>query len=268
MYMPIQIGKSIFSLKDLPLTAMGKNKQQHSSKGGLVVKMKTGYLKLNASSLIRYFTNVLKEKTGVSHRSDSSDYALQGSALKRKVIDTFVLNGWTVDDMTEFVHWVFDNKPREKWSINMLSYFINDWVLVRKDEKKAETETDRSEEGQFLLYLGEGYFDSDLTKLQYWTGLMWRWKNRSPIELEKVRVRQEKLYSPDTIHRLREWETELRTVKFDPLRQFYFELAANREKTVIETLKEFGRENYRSLFTDDELEIIPMHAPVDGSKDL
>jgi len=212
--------------------------------------------------------HVLKEKTGVNHQSDSSDYALYGSALKRKVIDTFVLNGWTVEDMTEFVHWVFDNKPREKWSINMLSYFINDWVLVRRTEKKTETEIDRLEEEQFLLYLGEGYFDSELTQLQYWTGLMWRWKNRSPVELEKIRVRQEKSYSQDTLLRLREWETELRAAKFDPLRQFYFELSANREKTVIDTLKEFGRENYRVLFTDDELKIIPTYAPIDGSKDL
>lgn len=236
----------------------------------MVVKMRTGYLKLNTNSLIRYFMTVLKEKTGVERRPES-DYAIYGPTLKRRVIDTFVLNGWTVDDMTEFVHWIFDNKPSEKWNLNMLQHFINDWVRARREaeaEKREDRAVDRSEEEQFLLYLGEGYFDSELTKLQYWTGLKWRWKNYSPVELARIETRHQKSYRPETIQRLQEWESDLRRTDFDPIRQFYLELAANQEKTVLDTLTTFDRLNYKDLYTEHELNIVPAHAPVDSPEVL
>jgi hypothetical protein len=143
----------------------------------------------------------------------------------------------------------------------MLGYFIDDWMTARDSAPPVSKEIDCSEEKNFLMFLGEGYFDNELTKYQYWTGLRWRWKNMSQADLESVSLRQKETYTPETTDRLREWETELKSMPdFNPLRQFYFELSANREKSVGETLSDFGRDQYKSLFTDVELQLIPKHA--------
>lgn len=211
-------------------------------------------------SLIRYFLSSYKERTGQKSMLDRDDTKAMSEFLKRRVIDKLVLRGLEVKDMTDFVDWVFENRPPEKWQPRMLGYFIQDWMILRDAKPRPSTEIDRTEEDQLLKYLGEGYFDSDLTKHQYWTGLVWRYRTLTPDEIEKIRDRQARTYGYETLNRLGEWENELRSTRdFDAARQFYLELAASRERTVAETLVDFDHPQYRALFTEDELNMVPKH---------
>lgn len=233
----------------------------------LVVTMRKSKFGLNCLTLLRYFMNMFKEKTGQKYPFDSEDYQPVCNMLKRKVIDHLVLNAMDENDIIVFVNWVFENKSPEDWFHGKLPGYFQEWMRHRiTNAPKSEdgNTIDRSEETQFLTYLGEGYFDNELTRLQYWTGLVWRWKNLSPTDLEKIKERQKKSYKEDTLLRLREWEQELRgTPDFNAIRQFYLELAASRGEKVGETLKTFARESYARLFTEHELEITPQHAPLD-----
>ena len=197
------------------------------------------------------------------------DYQVMGASLKTSVVDVFILNNLNEDDMVEFVNWVFENKPREKWTFGFLKKFLMDWMIKksgRKSFSKPSAAPNRSEENQFLLYLGEGYFDSELTKYQYWVGTRWRKKNLSLARLEEINTRQRRTYSEETLDRLRAWDEELKSANFDPMRQFYLELAASRSKSIRATLEEFGRQEFFGKFLPSELDIVPGYPSLD--KDL
>lgn len=221
-------------------------------------------LKLNAPSVIKYFCYVFKIKT------NGGEYKLFGSrgrisqSLKSGVIDYLVLNDLGIDGLIDFIDWVFDTQKPEKWHVHLLPYQLTNWNQKRVIEKlksdkirMVRQQIDYREEEQYLKFLGEGYFDDQLTKTQYWVGLRWRLRNLPQAQLDKVEIRH-KRYPCEIIDRLHKWEVELyESVNFDPMRQFYIELAMSHRYTIGTTLKRFGREIYSKLFTAEELEKIP-----------
>jgi len=177
----------------------------------------------------------------------------------------------TVEDMKEFVDWVFKNKPESKWIINFLRPFYTDWYGVKTKgngrrfaEARAQAESSeetqaarRLEEKQFIEYIGEGYFDHRLTKRQYALGLNWRARNQTPEMRTKIRSKNASDHPAVDIARLARWREEIEAAEMTaPIayqKLFMVELARYKRMTVAEALTYFYRDELRPLFTAEEL---------------
>ena len=223
-------------------------------------------LKLNVPSLLYYFSFKFSQKTGGPYPMRSINWAKMGLELKRGVLDELIFRQWGVNEMKAFIDYVFAKKPKEKWAPNMLKFFLPDWLtslpIVKQSGVNAGVDnsietlrTRRLEEKQLLEYIGQGYFDTDLTKLQYWLGRHWRLRHLTKTALEKLEARKFRL-DPVAVQRLEQWDAEMPSKeRFLARRAFCVELARTAQKSTIrEALAYFKRQEWEGEFTPEELD--------------
>jgi hypothetical protein len=193
-----------------------------------------------------------------------------GSQLKRTVVDDMVMHGITVDEMKEFVDWIFVNKPPTRWNLEMMRFFYKDWINIKAKgdkhrfadarEQQASSEITmaarRLEEKQFLDFVTEGYFDDCLTKGCYALALDWRARYADVTILSEIEERY-KSFAPHDLKRLGEWRAEIKSADkrgaVNYKRLFVVEMARQKELTVGETLAYFYRDELKPLFNEEEL---------------
>jgi hypothetical protein len=230
-------------------------------------------LKVNTPGLIYYFVRRFKDQAGSPYPISTIIWSRDGANLKRQVLDDMNMRLITVDEMKEFVEWVFKNKPQEKWDLGMFHLFYKDWIknkikgdgrkFTEAREQKASGEhtkaARRLEEKQFIDFLVEGFSDDLLNRRQYALALDWRARNLIAEQKFKIAKRQSAKYSSEVLKRLSDWRREIDDVVMsapvDYRRLFVVELARNKEMTVGETLDRFYREGLKPLFSVEELAV-------------
>jgi hypothetical protein len=228
-------------------------------------------LKVNTPGLIYYFGRRYAEKTGGWFPMSTIVWTKDGSQLKRTILDDMNMHGITVEEMKEFVDWIFEEKPRAKWKLEMIRFFYRDWIAIKtkgqkarfaeaRDQKASEEHTKagrRLEEKQFLEFVVEGYSDHKLTRRRYALALNWRARHLSPEDRLKISQRQIAEYSEDMLLKLARWRNEIEEIEITrPVaynRLYVVELARYRETTVKNALEYFFREDLKPLFSEEEL---------------
>lgn len=218
-------------------------------------------LTLTTRDFVYYYNYKHFQETGEHYAIKELNWYYFGNIFKKHVLDEFVVRGFGVPEMKELIDWIFLNKKPNQWNLKWLKHHVSDWLnrrAVKSWMKKVMTEDQlrarKLEEQQFARYLGEGYFDNQLTKEQYWIGLLLRKKNIPEEKLEELRQWQKKEFTPQDRERLKEWRIERKTVKFNEKKWFFIELAKSKNQTILELLHELRKERLYELFTKEELE--------------
>lgn len=231
-------------------------------------------LKVNVPSLIYYFGRKYADNTGGWFPMSTIVWSKDGALLKRTVLDDMNMHGITVEEMKEFVDWIFVKKPKDKWKLEMIRFLYRDWIAVKtqgqkarfaeaRDQKASEEHTRaarRLEEKQFLEFVVEGYSDHKLTRRRYALALNWRARNMSPEDRLKISQRQIAEYSDEMLLKLARWRNEIEEAEMTrPIaynRLYLVELARYKEMTIKSTIEYFFmREDLKSLFSEEELVI-------------
>jgi hypothetical protein len=91
-------------------------------------------LKLTTDSLIRYFHQVLLERTGFQVTRSYTDEGLVylHQILKNGVIEILVSNDLGATEMCDFVKWYFDNTTVKRWQATFLPDLILDYLAIKK----------------------------------------------------------------------------------------------------------------------------------------
>jgi hypothetical protein len=229
-------------------------------------------VKLNSNNFIRYFKWCYKVKTGNNYSMADENYARFGAAFKSRVSDELIEKyeepEVQIEKLKEFLKWVFDLEPTY-WHLHKVPRLMASWIKQMTEQQVAKKsrifesaealEEDkkqrRVEEERFARYLGEGYFDAELNKTQYWLGLIWRKKYLKHEQLVALKQWQEDNYNEKTIKRLDNWYVQFAERRaFNPTKAFFTELASSRGQKLSSLLNEFHRRELYSKFTTEELE--------------
>lgn len=217
-------------------------------------------MELSVPGVVYYFNYKYFNETGEFYPIKQMNWHNVGNIIKKHILDEWTERGFGVEELKEFIDWVFTNKKPEHWSIKALKHQVSDWIKQRAVKQRKvkgvlaeNVRAKRLEEEQFAKYLGEGYFDNQLTKMQYWLGLVWRKKYVTGDKLVELKKWQEANFSPEDIGQLLEWRKEWREAPFDAKKQFYIELCKVKKTKLESLLYEFGRGEYYRLYTTEEL---------------
>lgn len=219
-------------------------------------------LEMTAPSVIYYFNYKYFNETGTLYPIKNENWHKLGNEIKKHVLDEMIIRGFGIEEVQEFIDWVFSLRP-SKWKFDLMRYHIADWIKTRAIKQKKSIgslderlRTKRQEEEQLAKYFGEGYFDDLLTQTQYFLGLAWRIKHLSQEERDKIGAWQEKNFTADVLQRLQGYRVKYSIIQdgFNAKRWFYVELAKKRDENLKHLLNEFGRTKLYSLYTTEELE--------------
>jgi len=193
-----------------------------------------------APDFYKYFCKKYYEKNKITYPTVSFDKDCM--FFKSKVMDWFYLNGYKDGDIFNFIDYCIEKEPLLKASYLpwQITDYIRDVLSKRKDvvepsEKqervltKKEIELAHLAEKEILEYYGQGYFDEQLTKEQYWVGLKWRITNMSRDDLKKLKAWQMNRYNntkfAGVVDRLEAWKKVFymidKTGVFDLMERFY-----------------------------------------------
>jgi hypothetical protein len=223
-------------------------------------------LKMNVKDFIYWFNYRWTERTGEPYPIKQLNWDGVGNKVKRYVLDELTERGFGVEEMKEFINWVFETKPERHWDFKkwvLVKEFFTDWIrqraiknVQRKVLEERTIATRRKEEEQFLKMIVEGYFDNQLPRDQVWIGMRFRQKNWPEEQRRKLELWQRKEFSRPELEKLGRWKAELEAFMptFDAQRQFYIEMSKSKGQKLVELLHELRREKLYSRFTKEELE--------------
>lgn len=223
--------------------------------------------KIKSSTFIDLFREKFLEKVGFTYQIQN--WQVTHNYVKLKIIDYFLENELTVEDMRDFIEFIF-SKPREQWILFYAAGMINEWLVQSKKKPQRSSAIDdarpvvvgkieesRREEIQYLHFFGEGFRDNELTKEQFWVGLYWRRKHLKLEQRRDLSEWQNNNFGSEVIEKLGGWETEYETSHFDAHKQFYIELARMTSTSVMNCLERLYRLSLRYKYTPEELNSIP-----------
>jgi hypothetical protein len=221
-------------------------------------------LKLTTRDFVYYFGFIYYQRTNTLYPIKQINWYHLGNQFTRLIADEFHLRNFSVKEMKELIEWVFENKKPEHWDLDRLEYFVEDWLKQKSIKtrliKIREVDNVRSrrlEAKQFVKMFGEGYYDNQLTKEQYWIGLEWRKKHLSMERQFDLMEWQKKEFTPIENNILRGWRDELKREKLHPeklQKLFYIEFAKSKGQIVLEILHEMRLEKLYKLYSREELE--------------
>lgn len=218
-------------------------------------------LALTARDFIYYFRYCYYQETKQPYSMKNENFQRLGQNIKSNIIDELILRGYGIEEMKEFIEWIFKIQDPVKWNLHLTVKFIHKWLKQKTIQQyksrvalPEEIQAKRKEEEQFAKYLGEGYFDAQLTKRQYCLGLLWRKKHLTEQQRKDIKQWQKENYDPETRAKLKEWRQGFNEDEFDAKKTFFIELARSRGQRLIEMLREFHREKAYQMYSSQELE--------------
>lgn len=218
-------------------------------------------IKNNVNGVSDYFRFLYYKKIKLRYPMSSENRTRLGTILKTEVTDVLILKGLTESKhIKEFLIWFFETIDQKFWHLHLLGRFASSYVKqyaitqIKQKEQIVDNILEKKKEEQtFLEYVGRGWFDAELTKKQYWLGILWRSKHLKENELKELSVWKQEHYSEEVISRLKRWRQEMKEVDLNVTVLFCKEMAKSRNQPLIEFLKEFGRMNSKHLFSEKEL---------------